>query len=243
MQRRQRQVDLHEFKARLVYRANSRTTSAIQRNPVLKNQEKQNSGERNREQIGTYSLYIQKCVYYYRAIIHKMYVIWMSHDIQIYMYMQKITEPEDLCFPRTHADSQNPYDVPQLSRTPVPGDLTPSSVLLQTQARKWYTDTHLSKTLVHIKQEQNQTQNNQTNYIHLAICLCILAQISLQILADLFKNIFFLFCFVCSLPTVWLWPSCMQFLQPPNEGIRSSVTDDCWTLYESSERTAHTPNL
>lgn len=34
--RRQRQADLHEFKASLVYRAISRTAGATQRNPVLK---------------------------------------------------------------------------------------------------------------------------------------------------------------------------------------------------------------
>jgi hypothetical protein len=34
----QRQVDLYEFKASLVYRARFRTVRAIQRNPVLKNQ-------------------------------------------------------------------------------------------------------------------------------------------------------------------------------------------------------------
>jgi hypothetical protein len=35
--RRQRQVDLCEFKASLVYRVSSRTVKATQRNPVLKN--------------------------------------------------------------------------------------------------------------------------------------------------------------------------------------------------------------
>ena len=34
----QRQVDLSEFKVNLVYRASSRTATATQRNPVLKNQ-------------------------------------------------------------------------------------------------------------------------------------------------------------------------------------------------------------
>ena len=35
--RRQRQADLYEFQASLVYRASSRTAKAIQRNSVLKN--------------------------------------------------------------------------------------------------------------------------------------------------------------------------------------------------------------
>jgi hypothetical protein len=40
--RRQRQVDLCKFKASLVYRASSRIAKAvIQRNPVLKNKQKQ----------------------------------------------------------------------------------------------------------------------------------------------------------------------------------------------------------
>ena len=38
---RQRQVDLCEFEASLVYRVSSRTTKAIQRNPVLKNKARQ----------------------------------------------------------------------------------------------------------------------------------------------------------------------------------------------------------
>jgi hypothetical protein len=33
--RRQKQADLYEFKARLVYRVSSRTARATQRNPVL----------------------------------------------------------------------------------------------------------------------------------------------------------------------------------------------------------------
>jgi hypothetical protein len=39
---RQRQLDLYEFKANLVYRASSRTARAIQRNIVSKNKTKQN---------------------------------------------------------------------------------------------------------------------------------------------------------------------------------------------------------
>ena len=35
--KRQNQVDIHEFKASLVYRASSRTARATQRNPVSKN--------------------------------------------------------------------------------------------------------------------------------------------------------------------------------------------------------------
>jgi len=35
---RQRQVDLYEFEASLVYRVSSRTTKATWRNPTLKNQ-------------------------------------------------------------------------------------------------------------------------------------------------------------------------------------------------------------
>jgi hypothetical protein len=38
--RRQRQVDLCEFKASLVYRASSRTARATQRNPVSKKKKK-----------------------------------------------------------------------------------------------------------------------------------------------------------------------------------------------------------
>jgi hypothetical protein len=37
---RQRQADSYEFGASLVYRVSSRTTRAIQRNPVLKNKRK-----------------------------------------------------------------------------------------------------------------------------------------------------------------------------------------------------------
>jgi hypothetical protein len=37
---RQRQVDLCELEASLVYRVSSRTASAIQRNPVMKKQNK-----------------------------------------------------------------------------------------------------------------------------------------------------------------------------------------------------------
>ena len=41
--KRQKQKDLYEFKASLVYRVGSRTARAIQRSPVLKNQKtKQN---------------------------------------------------------------------------------------------------------------------------------------------------------------------------------------------------------
>jgi hypothetical protein len=39
---RQRQVDLYEFKASLVYRVSSRTARATQRNPVLKNKSNKN---------------------------------------------------------------------------------------------------------------------------------------------------------------------------------------------------------
>jgi hypothetical protein len=38
---RQRQVDLYEFEASLVYRVSSRTARATQRNPVSKNKNKQ----------------------------------------------------------------------------------------------------------------------------------------------------------------------------------------------------------
>lgn len=38
--RRQRQMDLYEFEASVVYRVNSRTAKATQRNPVLTNTEK-----------------------------------------------------------------------------------------------------------------------------------------------------------------------------------------------------------
>ena len=37
----QRQVDLCKFKASLIYRVNSRTARATQRNPVLKNKQKE----------------------------------------------------------------------------------------------------------------------------------------------------------------------------------------------------------
>jgi hypothetical protein len=45
---RQRQVDLCEFKASLVYRMNSRTARATQRNPVSKNKTKQNKTKQNK---------------------------------------------------------------------------------------------------------------------------------------------------------------------------------------------------
>ena len=43
--RSQRQVDLYEFEAILVYRASSRTAKATERNPVLKNQNKKEMKE------------------------------------------------------------------------------------------------------------------------------------------------------------------------------------------------------
>ena len=46
---RQRQVDLCEFKAGLVYRVSSRTVRAvIQRNPVLKNQKQMKTKQQNK---------------------------------------------------------------------------------------------------------------------------------------------------------------------------------------------------
>ena len=45
--RRQRQVDLCELEASLVYRVSSRTARAIQRNPVLKKKTKQNKTKMN----------------------------------------------------------------------------------------------------------------------------------------------------------------------------------------------------
>jgi hypothetical protein len=41
---RQRQVDLCEFKASLIYRASSRTARVTQRNPVLKNKKQARHG-------------------------------------------------------------------------------------------------------------------------------------------------------------------------------------------------------
>jgi hypothetical protein len=43
--RRERQADLCDFEASLVYRVNSRTSRGTQRNPVLKN--KQNKAKQN----------------------------------------------------------------------------------------------------------------------------------------------------------------------------------------------------
>ena len=43
--RRQRQVDVCEFQASLVYRASSRTAKTTQRNPVSKNQKQQTNEE------------------------------------------------------------------------------------------------------------------------------------------------------------------------------------------------------
>jgi hypothetical protein len=45
---RQRQEDLCEFKANLVYRASSRTARAIQRNPVSKKQKTQNKTKKQK---------------------------------------------------------------------------------------------------------------------------------------------------------------------------------------------------
>ena len=47
--RRQRQADLCEFDASLVYRAASRTVRATQRKPVLKNQSGELGGGRERQ--------------------------------------------------------------------------------------------------------------------------------------------------------------------------------------------------
>jgi hypothetical protein len=47
---RQRQVDLCELEASLVYRVISRRASAIQRNPVMKNKTKQNKTKQNKKQ-------------------------------------------------------------------------------------------------------------------------------------------------------------------------------------------------
>ena len=48
--RRQKQVNLSEFKARLFYKASPRTARTItQRNPVSKNKTKQTKTERKRE--------------------------------------------------------------------------------------------------------------------------------------------------------------------------------------------------
>jgi hypothetical protein len=43
---RQRQADLCEFKASLVYRESSRTARVTQRNPVLKNKKKEKKEKR-----------------------------------------------------------------------------------------------------------------------------------------------------------------------------------------------------
>ena len=44
---RQKQADLCEFKASLVYRVSSRTVKATQRSPVLKNKTKQTNKQKN----------------------------------------------------------------------------------------------------------------------------------------------------------------------------------------------------
>jgi hypothetical protein len=46
---RQRQVDLCEFKASLVYRASSRTAKATQRNPLSKTNKQTNKTKEERE--------------------------------------------------------------------------------------------------------------------------------------------------------------------------------------------------
>ena len=46
---KQRQVDLCEFEASLVYRASSRTARAIQRNPVSKKQNKANNNKKKQQ--------------------------------------------------------------------------------------------------------------------------------------------------------------------------------------------------
>ena len=51
---RQRQVDVCEFKASLVYRVSSRTTRATWRNPVLKNKQtnkKTKTNKKNRKEV------------------------------------------------------------------------------------------------------------------------------------------------------------------------------------------------
>ena len=48
--RKQRQADLCELEAILVYRASSRTARATQRNPVLKNETKQNKTKKKPKQ-------------------------------------------------------------------------------------------------------------------------------------------------------------------------------------------------
>ena len=47
---RQKQADLCEFEASLVYKASSRTARAIQRNPVLENKTKQNKTQTNKKE-------------------------------------------------------------------------------------------------------------------------------------------------------------------------------------------------
>jgi 3-polyprenyl-4-hydroxybenzoate decarboxylase len=47
--RRQRQVDLCEFQASLIYTVNSRTARAIQRNPVSKKKKKERKKERKKQ--------------------------------------------------------------------------------------------------------------------------------------------------------------------------------------------------
>jgi hypothetical protein len=48
-QEKQRHLDLYEFQASLVYRMRSRTSRAIQRNPVLKNQKDRDRKGKSKE--------------------------------------------------------------------------------------------------------------------------------------------------------------------------------------------------